>query len=328
MALAALFIGVHAALLVGSRCPSGPRAAVVACSPTEDVATLRLDAALVKQGLCDSRSRAQAAIKGGLVTLGGKVLKKASITVAPDAPLELTASAAGRYVSRAGDKLRAALESFSLLDLQGMHALDVGASTGGFTDCMLQAGAASVTCVDVGQGQLHSKLQSDDRVTSLEKVNARNLTAEQLPRPTYDIVVCDLSFISLRLVLPSIWPLLERSERSRLVALVKPQFEAGRVAVSRGKGVIRDAKVQQMALREVCDFAVAKLPGCVVVGTIESPIKGGDGNREFLLSLQWRQVAEGGSGDRSVGTEVAAPSVLKMRSSHSRAMDRRSEFPE
>jgi 23S rRNA (cytidine1920-2'-O)/16S rRNA (cytidine1409-2'-O)-methyltransferase len=188
-----------------------------------------------------------------------------------------------RFVSRGGEKLAAALEEFGF-DVRGAHVLDVGASTGGFTDCMLQAGAADVVCVDVGRAQLHAKLRADPRVTNLEKVNARYLQPHDLPRSEYDAIVMDLSFISLKTVLPAIWPLLRRG--GRMVALVKPQFEAGKAEVDKGQGVIRSARVQQATLESVRAFALQELRGAVLIGTIKSPIEGADGNREFLLCLQ------------------------------------------
>jgi 23S rRNA (cytidine1920-2'-O)/16S rRNA (cytidine1409-2'-O)-methyltransferase len=164
--------------------------------------------------------------------------------------------------------------------------LDVGASTGGFTDCVLQAGAADVVCVDVGRAQLHAKLRADPRVTNLEKVNARHLQPHDLPRSEYDVIVMDLSFISLKSVLPAVWPLLRRG--GRLVALVKPQFEAGKAEVDKGRGVIRNRAVQAATLESVRAFALHELRGAVPIGAIESPIEGAEGNREFLLCLQKR----------------------------------------
>ena len=186
-------------------------------------------------------------------------------------------------MSRGGEKLAGALERFSL-DLRGAHVLDVGASTGGFTDCALQNGAADVVCVDVGRAQLHAKLRADARVTNLEKINARHIRASDLPRAEYDAIVMDLSFISLTAVLPAVWALLRAG--GTLVALVKPQFEAGKAEVDKGRGVIRDAAVQEATLARVRDFALAELPVAHLVGTMDSPIAGTDGNREFLLCLR------------------------------------------
>jgi 23S rRNA (cytidine1920-2'-O)/16S rRNA (cytidine1409-2'-O)-methyltransferase len=197
--------------------------------------------------------------------------------------IELTVEQPPRFVSRGGEKLAAALAAFAL-DVRGAHVLDVGASTGGFTDCALQAGAADAVCVDVGRAQLHARLRADPRVTNLEKINARHLRPSDLPRPAFDLVVMDLSFISLKSVLPAVWPCLRPG--GTLVALVKPQFEAGKAEVDKGRGIIRDAAVQQATLVAVRDFALAELPGAVLLGTIDSPIAGADGNREFLLGLR------------------------------------------
>ena len=241
----------------------------------------RLDELLVTRGLCVSRSQAKALIMSGRVRHGTERLDKPGKEFPAD--LELTIDQPPRFVSRGGEKLAAYLERFPV-DLAGAHLLDVGASTGGFTDCALQAGAASATCVDVGTGQLHDKLRRDPRVTSLEKTNARHLTPGSLPRAAYDAVVMDLSFISLRSVLPAVWPFLRSG--GVLVALVKPQFEAGKAEVDKGQGVIRDDAVRERVLAEVREFALRELPGATVHGEMECPIHGADGNREFLLGLR------------------------------------------
>lgn len=242
---------------------------------------LRLDELLVSRGLAASRAQAKALVMSGRVRLGTERLDKAGREFAPDTPVEVEQPP--RFVSRGGEKLAGALERFAL-EVRGLHVLDVGASTGGFTDCVLQAGAADVVCVDVGRAQLHAKLRSDPRVTNLEKVNARFLSARDLPRAAFGLVVMDLSFISLRTVLPAVWPLL--APGGTLVALVKPQFEAGKAEVDKGRGVIRDAAVQESTLAAVRDFALAELAGATLVGTMDSPITGADGNREFLLALR------------------------------------------
>lgn len=241
----------------------------------------RLDEILVARGLAESRTQAKALIMSGRVLRGTERMEKAGRELPEDS--ELSVLQPPRFVSRGGEKLAAALDRFSI-DLRGAHVLDVGASTGGFTDCALQAGAASVVCVDVGRAQLHAKLRADPRVVNLEKVNARRLAAPDLPRCRFDTVVMDLSFISLRTVLPAVWPFLEAA--GTLVALVKPQFEAGKREADRGKGVIRDASVQEAALAAVRDFALERLPGARLVGWMDSPITGADGNREFLLCLR------------------------------------------
>jgi 23S rRNA (cytidine1920-2'-O)/16S rRNA (cytidine1409-2'-O)-methyltransferase len=241
----------------------------------------RLDELLVVRGLAESRAQAKALIMSGRVLRGTARLDKPGKEFPAD--LELTIEQPPRFVSRGGEKLVAALERFAL-DLTGAHMLDVGASTGGFTDCALQAGAAHVVCVDVGRAQLHAKLRGDSRVTNLEKINARHLRPGDLPRDEFDAIVMDLSFISLRTVLPAVWPFLR--SQGLLIALVKPQFEAGKAEVDKGRGVIRDEAVQAAALDAVRDFALTQLSEAALVGTMDSPIVGADGNREFLLVLK------------------------------------------
>ena len=242
---------------------------------------LRLDELLVSRGLAESRTQAKALIMSGRVMRGTERLDKPGKEFPRE--VELTIEQPPRFVSRGGEKLAGAIEKFAL-DFSGAHVLDVGASTGGFTDCALQAGAADVVCIDVGRAQLHPKLRGDSRVTNLEKINARHLTTADLPRADFDFVVMDLSFISLKTVLPSIWPLLRAG--GTLVALVKPQFEAGKHEVDKGRGVIRDHVVQERALAGVREFALAHLSGARLVGAMESPITGTEGNREFLLCLR------------------------------------------
>lgn len=242
---------------------------------------LRLDELLVARGLVESRAQAKALIMSGRVRHGTERLDKPGREFPVE--IELAIDQPPRFVSRGGEKLAAALEHFAL-DVRGAHVLDVGASTGGFTDCVLQAGAADVVCVDVGRAQLHARLRGDPRVTNIEKLNARFLTPADLPRDTFDLIVMDVSFISLTAVWPAVWPLLGRN--GVLVALVKPQFEAGKAEVDKGRGVIRDAAVQESALARVRDFALAELPGAQLAGTMDSPITGADGNREFLLVLR------------------------------------------
>lgn len=241
----------------------------------------RLDELLVARGLAESRAQAKALIMSGRVLHGTERLEKPGKEVPVD--LELTVEQPPRFVSRGGEKLQGFLDRFAI-DLRGAHVLDVGASTGGFTDCALQAGAADVVCVDVGRAQLHARLRGDPRVTNLEKINARHLRPGDLPRAEFDALVMDLSFISLRSVLPAVWPFLRPG--GRLIALVKPQFEAGKAEVDKGRGVIRDAAVQDAVLADIRAFALAELPGASVIGTMDSPITGTDGNREFLLGLQ------------------------------------------
>jgi len=237
----------------------------------------RLDQLLVDRGLAESRARAQALIMAGLVFSGERRLDKPGLALATDTPLDVR----GRdhpWVSRGGVKLAAALDAFAI-DPAGFVCLDVGASTGGFTDVLLTRGAARVYAVDVGAGQLAWKLRSDPRVVVLERVNARALAAAQVPEPI-DLVVCDVSFISLTLALPAALAL--TNSDARLVALIKPQFEAGREQVGKG-GIVRDEAVR----RAVCEKIIAWLgtrPGWDVQGVIESPIAGADGNVEYLLA--------------------------------------------
>ncbi len=242
---------------------------------------LRLDELLVRRGLAASRAQAQALIMAGRVRRGTERLDKPGRQVADDVAIAVTEPP--RYVSRGGEKLAAFLARFGP-GVAGAQVLDVGASTGGFTDCVLQAGAAGVTCVDVGRAQLHARLRGDPRVTNLEKVNARHLQPGALPRAAYDLVVMDLAFISLKTVLPAVWPFVRPD--GRLIALVKPQFEAGRREADRGRGVIRDPAVRAAALAGVTAFALAELPGAALFGSMDSPIAGADGNREFLLGLR------------------------------------------
>ena len=240
----------------------------------------RLDEILVRRGLAATRAQAKILIMAGRVWHGTERLEKPGREY-PD-NLDLALTQPPRFVSRGGEKLAAALERWAIAP-RGAHGLDIGASTGGFTDCLLQAGAADVTCVDVGRDQLHPKLRADPRVTNREKVNARHLQPGDLPRADYDIVVMDLAFISLKTVLPAVWPFLRSG--GVLIALVKPQFEAGRAEAARGRGVIRDRAVQDAVLADVTAFALASLPGAALRGAMDSPLTGADGNREFLLAL-------------------------------------------
>lgn len=242
---------------------------------------IRLDELLVRRGLAESRAQARALIMAGRVLHGTERLEKPGREYPGDLAVALEPSP--RFVSRGGEKLSAFIEAFAV-DLRGAHVLDVGASTGGFTDCALQAGAADATCVDVGRGQLHAKLRSDPRVTNIEKLNARRLKPGGLPRAGYDAVLMDLSFISLKTVLPAAWPFVRPG--GILIALIKPQFEAGKAEADRGRGVIRDPAVQEAARADVCSFALAELPGATMLGVMNSPLAGADGNREYLLGLK------------------------------------------
>jgi hemolysin TlyA family protein len=241
----------------------------------------RLDELLVARGLAASRSQAKALIMAGRVLHGTERLDKPGKEFPHD--IEIVVEQPPRFVSRGGEKLAGFLEKFSI-DLRGAHLLDVGASTGGFTDCALQAGAASAVCVDVGRAQLHARLLADPRITNLEKINARHLQAGDLPRSSFDAVVMDLSFISLKSVLPAVWPFV--APGGILIALVKPQFEAGKAEVDKGRGVIRDRAVQDAVLADITTFSLEQLAGARLIGSMDSPITGTDGNREFLLGLR------------------------------------------
>jgi 23S rRNA (cytidine1920-2'-O)/16S rRNA (cytidine1409-2'-O)-methyltransferase len=236
----------------------------------------RLDQLLCERGLVETRSRAQALVMAGRVRVDGRVVTKAGTPISADAALEVDQGPA--YVSRGGDKLATALEAFAI-DVSGLVCLDVGASTGGFTDCLLQRGAARVTALDVGRGQLHERLRADDRVTLLEGVNARLLAPGELPGPPATLAVVDVSFISLSLVLPPLSGVL--AYPYRVLPLVKPQFEAGRSEVRRG--VVRDPAIHTAVLERVAE--VAREAGGVVLGACESGHPGPAGNREFFLHI-------------------------------------------
>jgi 23S rRNA (cytidine1920-2'-O)/16S rRNA (cytidine1409-2'-O)-methyltransferase len=239
---------------------------------------LRADVALVERGLADSRTRAQALILAGVVFSGEQRVAKAGDLVKPDQPLEVRGQD-HPWVSRGGLKLGHAIEHFGLSP-QGRIGLDIGASTGGFTDVLLHHGAAKVFAVDVGHGQLAWKLRNDPRVVVLERVNARYLDAAQVPEPA-GCIVCDASFIGLRTILPA--PLALAAPGAWAVALIKPQFEVG-PAIAKG-GVVRDAGVHARVCQEIRAWW-SDLPGWRVIGIEPSPILGPEGNREFLIAAQ------------------------------------------
>ncbi len=242
----------------------------------------RVDVALVERGLCESREKAQRAVLAGIVRINEQPARKPSDAVRDTDALALEGGE--RYVSRGGQKLEHALNHFAL-DVRGVTAIDLGASTGGFTDCLLQHGASRVFAVDVGQGQLAWKLRQDPRVVVMEKTNARDLTAARFPEPfaPVDLVVVDCSFISLRKVLQPAVALLRPA--GNIAALIKPQFEAGKAEADRGAGVITDPAVHARVLSELESFA-AGLPGMRWRGITESPLLGPAGNREFFALLE------------------------------------------
>jgi 23S rRNA (cytidine1920-2'-O)/16S rRNA (cytidine1409-2'-O)-methyltransferase len=244
----------------------------------------RADLLLVDRGLAESRARAQALILAGLVFAGERRVEKAGQILPDDAPIEVR----GRdhpWVSRGGVKLAHALDHFAI-SAAGLTALDIGASTGGFTDVLLARGARRVYAVDVGHGQLAWRLRQEPRVVVLERTNARSLGREHIPEAV-EIITCDASFIGLCAVLPAALAL--ATKRAALVALVKPQFEAGREHVGKG-GVVRDPAIHQEVCRRAMAW-VAEQPGWAVVGMVESPILGPKGNREFLLYARRGSVA-------------------------------------
>ena len=227
--------------------------------------------------MAESRSLAQRLVMAGQVRVDGQVVLKPSTRFTLDAVI--TVELGPRFVSRGGEKLEPALLAFGLEDLSGLVCADVGASTGGFTDCMLQHGAAHVYAVDVGYGILHWKLRNDPRVTSMERTNARYVS--EFPQPV-SLVTIDASFISLKILLPVVRGWLTQ-QGGRVVALIKPQFEAGRQEVSRGDGVIRDHSVHRQVLEDVLTFTEQE--GFSVQGLIRSPLLGPKGNTEFLVEL-------------------------------------------
>lgn len=235
---------------------------------------IRLDIFLVRHGLSNSRAQAQALIAAGKVRVNGQVVRKAAYHV-PDGA-QVRVEEALRFVSRGGEKLEAALDAFRV-DVRGRVCADVGASTGGFTDCLLQRGAQRVYAIDVGHDLLHPRLRADDRLVVMEGVNARYLTS--LPE-SVSLVTIDASFISLRLLLPVVKGWL--SEEGKMIALIKPQFEAGRRVVARGRGVVRDPQVHRRVLTEILEFAQGQ--GYALLGAIRSPVV--SENIEFLVYLQ------------------------------------------
>ena len=241
----------------------------------------RLDLALVERGLCESREKAKRAVMAGQALVNGQRAAKASDKVKPSD--EVTLAATDKFVSRGGHKLEHALKTFSV-EAAGLRAIDLGASTGGFTDCLLQHGAAMVAAVDVGQGQLAWALRNDERVHVMERTNARHLTPASFPQPfaPFDLVVIDCSFISLRQILPATVDLLPPG--GQVVMLVKPQFEAGKAEADKGQGVIRDPQVHRRVLDELRTFVDDESP-LEWVAEIESPLTGPAGNKEFLVLL-------------------------------------------
>lgn len=240
---------------------------------------MRLDVYLTEKGLCKSRTAAQSLIKSGGVSLNGKPCTKASAEVLESDSVEITGEQL-KYVGRGGLKLEGAISCFGL-ELQGLVCLDIGSSTGGFTDCMLQNGAAKVYAVDVGTDQLDGKLRGDSRVVVMEQTDIRTA---KLPEKV-DFIGTDVSFISLRQVIPHMDRLLKAGGKA--VALIKPQFEAGRAALNK-KGIVKDEKIRRRVVEEITQYA--QECGFKLLGTADSPIQGGDGNTEYLMCIE--KVAE------------------------------------
>lgn len=238
----------------------------------------RLDILVTERGLAESREKAKTLIMAGQVYVDGQKADKPGDTFSEDAAVEVRGKGLP-YVSRGGLKLEKAMREFGL-QLQGCTCMDIGASTGGFTDCMLQNGAQRVYSVDVGYGQLAWSLRTDPRVVNLERTNARYLTREQVPEEI-DFFSVDVSFISLTLILPAVRPLL--AEHGQAMCLIKPQFEAGREKVGK-KGVVRDKAVHEEVIEKICSFALEN--GFSVLGLTFSPVKGPEGNIEYLIYLE------------------------------------------
>ncbi len=245
------------------------------------VAKARADQLLVERGLAESRAKAQAVIMAGLVFLGEQRVEKSGQQISQDKPLEVRGQP-HPWVSRGGLKLEKGLDHFGI-DPAGLTCLDVGASTGGFTDVLLSRGAAKVHAVDVGHGQLAWKLRNDERVAVHERTNARHLNRDMIEDPI-DLVVCDASFIGLEVVLPA--PLALASDAARLIALIKPQFQVGRANVGKG-GVVRDPDLHRVVCERI-EAWLSDLPGWHVLGITQSPIKGPEGNIEFLIAAEKR----------------------------------------
>ncbi|RMH31144.1 MAG: TlyA family RNA methyltransferase [Nitrospirae bacterium] len=254
-----------------------------ALSPRSSRSKSRLDVLLVSRGLVDSREQAHRLILAGWVQIEGHTVDKCGKLV--DRHAQIRVLTQPRFVSRAGEKLAAALDVFPVT-CRGATAMDVGASTGGFTDCLLQYGAVRVYAIDVGYGQLDWKLREDPRVIVLERCNIRHLSPQAIPDPI-DVAVVDVSFISLRLVLPCITNFL--ASHAIVVALVKPQFEVGKEQVGRG-GIVRNDRLRHDAVEQVKSFGESI--GLRCLGVIESPVRGRKGNREFLIGFRWGQTVE------------------------------------
>lgn len=244
---------------------------------------IRLDDLLVQKGLAESKAQAQALIMAGKVFSLTQRMDKSGKKIEADRVLRVEAPP--RFVSRGGEKLEAMLEEAATLRVKGALCLDVGASTGGFTDCLLQRGAAEVVAIDVGHGQLHPKIKNDARVRSFEGINARNMKPDNLPYAEYEIVVMDLAFISQRKALENVWQFVKPG--GVLISLIKPQFEITKQEADKCQGVVKDEAIRERAVEEVRGFAKEKLPGCAEEHFMQSPLEGAEGNKEYLVC--WRK---------------------------------------
>lgn len=247
-----------------------------------DVKRMRADELLLERGLVESRTQGQRLIMAGEVFFGDMNRVEKSAQMLP-VSVKITIRERRKYVSRGGDKLEGFFSNY-LFPIEGKTVLDVGASTGGFTDFLLQNGASEALCLDVGRGQLHCKLRSDPRVINWERCNARSLDVTALPRRSYDIIVMDLSFISLEKVVPAVWPVL--APDGLLVALIKPQFEAEKREVDRGRGIIVDEAIHRRVRERIGQFFRRTFSDANVVCECNSPISGTDGNREFFIGVR------------------------------------------
>ena len=244
---------------------------------------IRADELLLKLGLCETRTKAQAYILAGQVKMGTEKIDKSSRML--DRESKITLEHPSPYVGRGGFKMKSFFDK-SPIPIIGCQVLDLGASTGGFSDYFLQNGASSVTCVDVGHGQLHYKLRQDPRVKNIEKTNLRTLTVEKLDQIAFPFVVMDMSFISLKKVLEKAWSF--TAEEGYLIALVKPQFECKKEEADRGKGVIKDKLIQKRVIDEIITFSRTYLNGAELFAQSESSPKGNDGNQEFFIC--WKKL--------------------------------------
>lgn len=253
---------------------------------SQKIKKIRADELLVLNKLCDSRTQAKTLILAGQVRMGTERIEKSSRLLPENTELQLIEQL--KYVGRGGLKMENFLTD-SGYKVAGLHILDLGASTGGFTDCLLQQGASEATCVDVGHGQLHYRLRTDERVHNFEKTNLRNITPQDIPGSPFPFIVMDLSFISLRKVLPAAWSFL--APQGKIISLVKPQFECKKEEADSGKGIIRDPEIHNRVLDEIKQFAKTNLSGSSLLAEKSARPQGTDGNQEFFLCWEKKPTA-------------------------------------